>query len=48
MRYFECLTSEARNFAFDVKFIIGLESTRPDSQEAKIGLNGPKTNRVKV
>ena len=32
---------ETNNFAFEVKFILGLESTLPDSQMAKIGLNGP-------
>ena len=47
-RYFQGLTSETRNFAFDVKVILRLESTRPDSQNAKKGVNGPRTNRVKV
>ena len=37
-----------KNYAFDVTIILELESTRPDCQVAKIGLNGPMTNRVKV
>ena len=36
------------NFAFEVKDILGLESTHLESQVAKIGLNGPMNNRVKV
>ena len=33
---------------FEVKDIVGLKSTHSDDQVAKIGLNGPLTNRVKV
>ena len=29
------------NFAFEVKAILGLESTHLESRMAKIGLNGP-------
>ena len=36
------LTSETNNFAFEVKVILGLESTSLDGQGAKIGLNGPQ------
>ena len=36
------------NFAFEVKDILGLESTHLESQVAKIGLNGPMNNRAKV
>ena len=36
------------NFAFEVKAILGLESTHLESRMTKIGLNGPMTNRVKV
>ena len=39
---------ETETFAFEVKVIPGLESTHPDCQVAKIGLNGSMTNRVKV
>ena len=31
-----------------IKVLLGLESTRPGGQVAKIGLSGPMTNRVKV
>ena len=34
------MTSESNNFAFEVKVILGQESTCPD--EAKIGLNIPQ------
>ena len=34
------LTIETKNFAFEAKVILGLESTCPDGQEAKTGLNG--------
>ena len=40
-RYFYCQTSETKNFDFQVKIILGLESTQPDSQVDKIGLNDP-------
>ena len=36
------------NFALEVKNILGLENTHLESQVAKIGLNGPMNNRVKV
>ena len=36
------------NFALEVKAILGLESTHLEIQVAKIGLNGPMNNRVKV
>ena len=36
------------NFALEVKNILGLESTHLESQVAKIGLNDPMNNRVKV
>ena len=36
------------NFALEVKNILGLENTNLESQVAKIGLNGPMNNRVKV
>ena len=29
-KYFQGLTIETNNFAFEVKVILGLESTRPD------------------
>ena len=32
---------EMNNFAFEVKVILGLESTCPDGEGAKIGSNGP-------
>ena len=47
-KYFLSLTIETNNFVFDVRDILGLESSCPDGQGAKIGLNSPKTNRVKV
>ena len=40
-RYFEGLTTENNNFAFEVKVTLCLESTFPDGYVAKIGLNGP-------
>ena len=36
------------NFAFQVKVILGLESTHLESRMAKIGLMSPITNMVKV
>ena len=36
------LTIETKNFAFEVKVILGLESTYQYSYGAKIGLNGPQ------
>ena len=41
-------SNETNNFAFEDMVILGLESTRLDGQVAKIGLNGPMTNRIKV
>ena len=35
------LLIETSNFAFEVKDILGLESTHLESQVAKMGLNGP-------
>ena len=32
---------ETKNFSFEVKVILGLESTIPDDFRAEIGLNGP-------
>ena len=40
-KYFWGLAIETNNFAFEANVISGLESTHPDSYEAKIGLNGP-------
>ena len=40
-KLFQGLTIETNNFAFQVKVILGLESTCPDGKGAKIGLNGP-------
>ena len=42
------LTIETNNFAFEVKVILGLESTCQDAQGAKTGLNETRKNRVKV
>ena len=42
------LIIETNNFAFEVKVILGLESTCQDAQGAKIGLNETRKNRVKV
>ena len=38
------LLIETSNFAFEVKDILGLESTHLECQVAIIGLNGPQTN----
>ena len=40
-KYFQGLTIETKNFAFEVNFILGLESTRLDGYGAKLRLNGP-------
>ena len=40
-QYFQGQTIETDNFAFDVKVILGLESTCADGLGAEIGLNGP-------
>ena len=42
---FYSLTSDAKNFVFEVKVILGLENTRPDSQVA-IGLRSEVISRV--
>ena len=39
-KQFQGLTIETNNFAFEVKGILGLETTCPDGQVTKIGLNG--------
>ena len=38
-KYFQGLTIETKNFAFEVNFIIGLESNLLDGYGAKIRLN---------
>ena len=40
--YFSDLTIETNNFAFEVKVILGLESTHLEIWVAKLGLNGPQ------
>ena len=40
-KYFQGLTIKTNNFAFEVKHILSLESTRLDGYGAKIGINGP-------
>ena len=40
-KYFLGLLMATSNFAFEVKAILGLESTHLESRMAKIGLNGP-------
>ena len=47
-KYFWGLFIATNNFAFEVEAILVLESTHLESWVAKIGLNGPMTNRVKV
>ena len=42
LRCLQGLSIETNNFAFEVKVILGLESTLRDDQGAKIGLNGPQ------
>ena len=39
---------EANNFDFEVKVILFFKSSHPDGFVAKIRLNGPIKNRVKV
>ena len=39
---------ETNNFVFKIKVILGLESAPLSCLVAKIGLNGPMPNRVKV
>ena len=41
-RYSKGLTIETNNFAFEVKFMLCLLSTRPAGKMAKIRLNGPR------
>ena len=41
LKYFWGQIIAANNFAFEVKAILGVESTHPESRVAKIGLNGP-------
>ena len=47
-KYFWGLFIATNNFAFEVQAILVLESTHLESCVAKIGSNGPMTNRVKV
>ena len=41
-KYFKGLSIETEFFAFEVKVILGLESTCPDGYGALIGLSGPR------
>ena len=41
LKKFWGLLMASSNFAFEVKDILGLESTHLESQVAEIGLNGP-------
>ena len=47
-KFFWGLLMATSNFAFEIKDILGLESTHLESRVAKIGLNGPTNKRVKV
>ena len=40
-KFFGGLLMATSNFAFEIKDILGLESTHLESRVAKIGLNGP-------
>ena len=40
-KHFLGLSIETNNFAFEVKVILGLESTYLESRVAEIGFNGP-------
>ena len=40
-KYFQGLTIETNNFASEVNFKLGLESTRLDGYGAKTGFNSP-------
>ena len=40
-KYVWGLLMTTSNFAFEVKYILGLESTHLEGRVAKIGLNGP-------
>ena len=39
---------ETNNFRLNVKVILGFKSTRPDGLVAKVGLNRPMADSVKV
>ena len=39
--YFFGLTIKTKNFAFEIKVLLDVESTHPGCQMAKIGLHGP-------
>ena len=41
LEYFWGLLIATNNFAFEIKVILGLESTHLEIRVAKIGLNGP-------
>ena len=41
------MSIETNNFAYEIKVILGFESTHPDGWVAKIGLIAPITDRVK-
>ena len=47
-RYFQGLTIESKNFAFEVKITQGLESSYPDSLVFRVGLIGSMANMVKI
>ena len=46
--YFWGLAIETNIFVFEGMVILGFESTPPCGHVARIGINGPMTNRVKV
>ena len=48
LKILQGLSNMTNDYAFEVKVILGLESTLPDYKVAKIGLMAPITNRVKV
>ena len=48
LKYFWGLLITTSKFPFEVKVILGLESTHLEIRVAKIGFNSPMTNRVKV
>ena len=48
LKFFQGIIIKTRKFTFEVKVILGLESTCQDAQGAKIGLNETRKNRVKV
>ena len=41
-------TIDTNSFAFEIKFMLGLDSAHPGCQAIENGLNGPMTNRVQV